>query len=162
MTETHTEKRKLQVGDKSPDFTLSTHNEGELNFSWYQGRKNVVLAFYPGDFTPVCSNQIPDYNKLLDKFDDYNCQLFAISVDSIACHIAWAKSLGGVAFPLMSDYYPHGEVTAKYGVLNNRGYADRSVFLIDKNGIIQFIDYLDFNLLPDNEKLFKEIANLQD
>ena len=160
MTEINTEKSKLQIGDKAPDFTLETHNEGELNLSWYQGRKNVVIAFYPGDFTPVCSNQIPDYNKLLDRFDKYNCQLFAVSVDSIACHKAWAKSLGGIAYPLMSDYFPHGEIAAAYGVLNKRGYPDRTVFLIDQNGIIQFIDSLEYSILPDNEKLFEALANL--
>ena len=160
MTKTNVETRNLRIGDKAPDFTLKTHNEGELNLSWYQKRKNVVLAFYPGDFTPVCSNQIPGYNKLLERFDSYDCQLFGISVDSVACHVAWAKSMGGINYPLMSDYFPHGEVAAKYGVLNERGYADRTVLLIDKNGIIQFIDSLDFNLLPDNEKLFKALANL--
>ncbi len=153
--------RKLEVGDKAPDFTLESHNEGELNLAWYQGRKNVVVAFYPGDFTLVCSNQIPGYNKLLEKFDEFNCQLFAVSVDSIACHVAWAKYMGGINYPLMSDYYPHGEVAAKFGVLNERGYADRSVFLIDKNGIIRFTDFLEYNLMPDNEKLFTELANLK-
>ncbi len=160
MTDQQNTKRKLKVGDKAPDFTLETHNEGELNLGWYQGRKNVVLAFYPGDFTPVCSSQIPAYNNFIDEFTKYDCKLFGISVDSVACHIAWAKSFGGVFFPLMSDYYPHGEVASKYGILNKRGYADRTVFLIDKNGVIQFIDYLDYKLLPDNEKLFKELAIL--
>ena len=153
--------KKLQVGDKAPDFTLETHNEGELNLRWYQGRKNVVLAFYPGDFTPNCSNQIPAYNPLLKTFEEYQCQLFGISVDSISCHVAWAQSLGGIHFPLMSDYFPHGAVTSKYGILNERGYADRSVFLIDKNGIIQFVDFLDFNLMPDNDKLIEQLAKLQ-
>lgn len=161
MEEINTNFRKLKIGDSAPDFSLETHNEGELNLKWYQGRKNVVLAFYPGDFTMVCSNQIPAYNKMLNELENLDCQLFAISVDSIACHKAWAKSLGGINFPLMSDYFPHGEVASKYGVLNSRGYADRTVFLIDKNGIIQFIDSLDFNILPDNDKLCKELANLQ-
>ncbi len=161
MAEIQNRLRKLKVGDKAPDFTLETHNEGELNLSWYQGRMNVVLAFYPGDFTPNCSNQIPLYNDYIEKFNDFDCQVFAISVDSIACHTAWAKSLGGLKFPLMSDYFPHGEVALKYGILNERGYAERTVFLIDKNGVIQFIEELDYNLLPDNEKLYNELANLK-
>ena len=101
MVDEKTIKKKLKTGDKAPDFTLETHNEGELNLSWYQGRKNVVLAFYPGDFTPVCSNQIPEYNRLLEKFEEHDCQLFAISADSVACHIAWARSIGGINYPLI-------------------------------------------------------------
>lgn len=151
---------ELKVGDAAPDFTLPTHNEGELNLAWYQGRKNVVLAFYPGDFTPVCSAQIPAYVSLIDEFDRYDCQIFGISVDSIACHLAWGKSMGGLPFPLMSDFYPHGEIARKYGVLAEKGYAERVVFLIDKKGIIRFIDRVPPSDLPDNEKLLQAVRDL--
>ena len=152
--------KTLQVGDKAPDFTLETHIEGELNLSWYQGRNNVVLAFYPGDFTLVCTDHMTSYIKIFDQLEKYDCKLFGISVDSIACHTAWAKSIGGLPFPLFSDYYPHGEVAEKYGVLTERGNSRRTVFLIDKEGIIRFIDHVDFNLIPDNENLLKELAKI--
>ena len=87
---------ELKVGDPAPDFTLPSHNEGELNLAWYQGRRNVVLAFYPADWTPVCANQIPGYQAVLDKFEQCDAQLLAISVDSIPCHRAWAKSLRSI------------------------------------------------------------------
>lgn len=151
---------QIQVGDKAPDFTLPTHNEGELNLHWYQTRKKVVLAFYPGDWTPVCANQIPAYENILDEFDKLNTQLLAISCDSIACHIAWAKSIGGISFPLMSDFHPHGKVCQQYGVLSSRGYAERVIVVIDSKGIIRHIDNVGFSILPDNEKLLKEIALL--
>lgn len=151
---------KLSVNDPAPDFTLPTHNEGELNIAWYQSRKNVVLAFYPADWTPVCSNQIPGYQKDIEIFDQFDCQLFCISTDSVPCHIAWAKSLGGLSYPLMSDFYPHGEVSKKYGVLNSRGYPNRTIFLIDKTGIIRFIEDLEFAQLPDNKILFEELRKL--
>jgi peroxiredoxin (alkyl hydroperoxide reductase subunit C) len=152
----------LQIGDEAPDFTLPTHNEGELNLHWYRGRKNVVLAFYPGDFTPVCATQVPEYQTMIDRFHQYNAQLLAISVDSVACHTAWARALGGLSFPLMSDYYPHGEVAKKYGVLNEkRGYAERTVFLIDMEGKIRWIERLQPFELPDNEELFRQLAQLQ-
>ncbi len=150
----------LRVGDEAPDFTLPTHNEGELNLAWYRGRKNVVLAFYPGDWTPVCAAQIPGYQNVLDEFERRNCQLLAISVDSIPSHLAWAKTLGGLSFPLMSDYFPHGRVARLYGILNERGYAERSVFLIDKAGIIRFIDKVPPTELPDNTELFRHMARL--
>ena len=152
---------ELSPGDAAPDFTLPTHNEGELNLAWYQGRKNVVLAFYPGDWTPVCATQIPEYQKIIDRFEQHQCQLLCISVDSIPCHKAWAKSLGGLSFPLMSDFYPHGEVCRRYGALTSRGYSDRVVFLIDRKGIIRFIERVDMAQLPDNDSLFDELAKLQ-
>jgi len=151
----------LEVNGPAPDFTLPTHNEGELNLAWYQGRQNVVVAFYPGDWTPVCATQIPEYQKIIDRFEQHQCQLLCISVDSVPCHKAWARSLGGLSFPLMSDYYPHGEVARKYGVLTDRGYASRAVFLIDKKGIIRYIERVELNRLPDNDRLFEEIARLK-
>ena len=161
ITDNHRSAEKvLSVGDDAPDFTLATHNEGELNLAWYRGRKNVVLAFYPGDFTPVCATQVPEYKAVIDKFEKYNAQLLAISVDSVACHTAWAKSLGGLSFPLMSDYYPHGEVAGKYGVLNKKGYAERTVFLIDMEGKIRWIENLEPFELPDNDELFRQLEKL--
>ena len=160
MSDNEIGSKKLSVNDPAPDFTLPTHNEGELNIAWYQSRKNVVLAFYPADWTPVCSNQIPGYQKDIEIFDQFDCQLFCISTDSVPCHIAWAKSLGGLSYPLMSDFYPHGEVSKKYGVLNSRGYPNRTIFLIDKTGIIRFIEDLEFAQLPDNKILFEELRKL--
>jgi peroxiredoxin len=150
----------LTVNDPAPDFTLLSHSEGELNLAWYQGRRNVVLAFYPGDWTPVCATQIPGYQEVIDRFDEYDCQLLCVSVDSVPCHKAWARSLGGLSFPLMSDFYPHGEVARKYGVLTERGYAARAVFVIDKKGIIRYIEQVDLTRVPDNDRLFEELARL--
>lgn len=156
------EKKIVNINEAAPDFTLVSHNEGELNLAWYQGRKNVVLAFYPGDWTPVCSNQIPEYQRVIETFEQYETQLLCISVDSIPCHKAWARSMGGLSFPLMSDYYPHGEIARKYGVFEEkRGYAERAVFLIDKSGIIRYIEHVQLAQLPDNQKLFSAMAELQ-
>lgn len=151
---------KLAVGDPAPDFTLATHNEGELNLAWYQERKNVVLAFYPADWTPVCATQVPEYQKNIERFDELDCQLLCLSCDSVPCHVAWARSLGGLEFPLMADYWPHGDVARKYGVLSRKGYAERTVFLIDKKGIIRWIERLHPANLPNNDDLFEQLAKL--
>jgi peroxiredoxin len=156
-----TEQTIPAVGDEAPDFTLPTHNEGDLNLSWYRGRKNVLLAFYPADWTPICAAQIPTYQSQLDLFEQYNCQLLAISVDSVFSHLAWAKSLGGLSFPLMSDYFPHGRVAALYGILTRRGYADRLTFLIDKQGKIRYIEKVQFTDQPDTTELFRQLALLE-
>lgn len=152
---------QLKLNDQAPDFTLNSHNEGELNLAWYIGRKNIVLAFYPGDWTPVCAHQIPEYQKLIHKFEEHNCQLLCVSVDSVPCHKAWARSLGGLSYPLMSDFYPHGQVSRKYGVFDEkRGFSLRSVFLIDIEGKIRFIEHINLAKMPDNDLLFKELAKL--
>jgi peroxiredoxin len=151
---------ELKAGDPAPDFTLPSHSEGELNLKWYRDRMNVVLAFYPGDWTPACSSQIPGYEEQSAKFFRYNCQVLGISVDSVASHKAWAASLGGVSFPLLSDYWPHGQVCERYGVLSSRGFAERTVFLIDINGIIRFIGRYDYNKVPDINELFRNIDSL--
>lgn len=156
-----TRTKTLQVGDNAPDFTLATHNEGELNLQWYEGRKNVVLAFYPGDWTPVCATQIPEYQTIINEFARFDTQLLAISVDSRPCHLAWARSLGGLSFPLMSDYWPHGKVAEMYGVLSERGFSERAVFVIDKKGIIRYIEVVEPAELPDNNKLFEVLARLK-
>ena len=150
----------LSCGDEAPDFTLPTHNEGELNLAWYRTRKHVVLAFYPGDWTPVCATQIPGYQQIYDEFEKLNTQLLGISVDSIPCHMAWAKSLGGLSFPLMSDYFPHGRVAKEYGVLTERGFADRAIFVIDATGIIRYIEIVAPAELPDTNRLFAELRKL--
>ena len=160
MNETSENNRKLQIGYEAPDFTLPTHNEGELNLAWYRGRHNVVLVFYPGDWTPACSVQVPGYQENIGFFNDCNCQLLCVSVDSIPCHIAWARSCGDFSFPLMSDYFPHGQVSEKYGVLSSKGYAERSVFLIDINGIIRFIDRYGLEEVPETIDLFDQMAKL--
>ena len=151
----------LKVGDFAPDFTLPSHSEGELNLKWYQGRMNVVLAFYPGDWTPACSSQIPGYEEQSAKFLRFNCQVLGVSVDSIASHKAWAASLGGISFPLLSDYWPHGEIAQNYGLLNESGFAERTVFLIDINGIIRFIGRYGYENVPDISELFKHIEALE-
>lgn len=151
----------MKVGDPAPDFTLPTHNEGELNLAWYQGRKNVVLAFFPAAFTPVCATQVPEYQKVIEKFDEFDCQLLCLSVDSIPSLMAWARSLGGLSFPIMSDFWPHGEVSMMYGNLNGKGYANRTVFLIDKKGVIRWIERLDPAQLPNNDDLFEQLEKLK-
>lgn len=150
----------LKVGDEAPDFTLATHNEGALNLGWYKGRHNVLLAFYPGDWTPACSIQVPSYQENFEFINKRNCQILCVSVDSLACHTAWSKSLGGLSFPLMSDFWPHGAVARKYGILDDNGFAMRTVFLIDMDGIIRFIGRYDYEQAPDNADIFAKLKEI--
>ena len=74
---------------------------------------------------------------------------------------AWAESLGGITYPLLSDFWPHGETTKKYGVLRSEGYSERAIFIIDKEGVIQYIDIHDIEDQPSNEVLFNELARIE-
>jgi glutaredoxin len=89
-----------------------------------------------------------------------NTQVLGISVDHIPCLQAWAESMGGINYPLLSDFWPHGEVASKYGVLRPEGYSERAIFILDKEGIIQHIDIHDINQQPSNEDLYNEILRI--
>ena len=103
---------------------------------------------------------MPSYEDDLPRFEEYDTQVLGISVDSIPSHEAWQKSLGGITYPLLSDFYPHGEVAQKYGVLREQGMSERALFIIDKEGIIRFIDVHPIDQQPDNEELFDVLRKL--
>ncbi len=88
-------------------------------------------------------------------------QVLGLSVDSVPCLKAWAESLGGVTYPLLSDFYPHGQVAEKYGVLRSEGYTERAIFVMDKRGIIRYIDVHDIDKQPDNDELFRVLNVLE-
>ena len=90
-----------------------------------------------------------------------NTQVLGISVDSTDCLRAWADSLGGITYPLLSDFWPHGQVAESYGVLRPVGSSERSIFVIDKQGIIRYLDVHEVGQQPDNELLFRVLAELE-
>lgn len=109
---------------------------------------------------------MPSYEDDLPRFEEFDTQVLGISVDSVPSHDAWAKSIGGISYPLCSDFYPHGEVAEKFGVLRkNKGEAaygasERALFIIDKQGIVQWIDVHPIGQQPDNEELFDVLRKL--
>lgn len=98
---------------------------------------------------------------LLDRFDGVQTQVLGLSVDSVPCLKAWADSLGGITYPLLSDFYPHGKVAEKYGVLRSEGYSERAIFVIDKAGIIRYVDIHDIDQQPNNDVLFEVLYELE-
>lgn len=87
-------------------------------------------------------------------------QVLGLSVDSVPCLKAWAESLGGVSYPLLSDFYPHGAVAKKYGVLRREGYSERAIFVIDRQGVIRYVDIHDIDKQPDNDELFRVLCEM--
>lgn len=94
------------------------------------------------------------------RFAGLNAQVLGVSVDHVPCLKAWAESLGGIDYPLLSDFWPHGAVAKKYGVLRAEGYTERALFIVDKEGIIRYIDIHDIDEQPDNEVLFAELRRI--
>lgn len=154
-------KTKLRVGMKAPDFSLPSLSGEKLTLSQFRGKKNVVISFVPAAWTPVCSDQWPGYNIAKSLFEKNDAVLIGITVDNIPTLYAWTKEMGELWFPVLSDFYPHGRVAKKYGVLRSSGVTERALFVIDKKGIIRYIDVHDINKRPDLEVLIKELDKLE-
>ncbi len=94
------------------------------------------------------------------KFAGLDTQVLGISVDSVPCLTAWAKDLGGITYPLLSDFWPHGAVAQQFGVLRSEGYTERAIFIIDKQGVIRYVDVHDIDTQPSNDELRRAIREI--
>jgi len=149
-----------KVGEDAPDFLLKDQDGKDVKLSDFRGKKNVLLAFFPLAFTPVCSCQIPQYREDLEKFNGLNPQVLAISVDSVPAHKAWTQQMGGIPYPVLADFYPHGDVAKKYGVLKEQGFSERALFIVDKQGKVRFAQVHDLKMQPDNNVVINELKKL--
>ena len=154
-------KLKVKVGDQAPLFTLPSISGEKVSLNQFQGKKNVVLSFVPAAWTPVCSDQWPGYNIAKDIFNQYDAILLGITVDNIPTLFAWTNQMGKLWFPVLSDFWPHGAVAKKYGVLRSNGVAERALFVIDKKGVIRYIDVHDINKRPPLEDLMGVLEKLK-
>ena len=152
---------KLKIGDRAPDFTLKAVSGDTVSLRHYRGKKNVVISFVPAAWTPVCSDQWPGYNIVKDIFDKNDAVLLGISVDNIPTLFSWTNQMGNLWFPVLSDFWPHGKVAASYGVLRSEGVSERALFVIDKKGIIRYVDVHDINKRPALEDLVRELEKLK-
>ena len=152
---------KVKIGQPAPDFTLPSVSGEKISLSQFRGKKNVVLSFVPAAWTPVCSDQWPGYNIAKDIFTQNDAILLGITVDNIPTLFAWTNQMGQLWFPVLSDFWPHGAVAKKYGVLRSNGVSERALFVIDKKGIIRFIDVHDINKRPPLEDLAGALEKLK-
>ncbi|MBC7937588.1 MAG: redoxin domain-containing protein [Rhizobacter sp.] len=127
----------LAIGTKAPDFELNSTPDQQLKLSDFRG-KRIILSFYPADWSPVCGDQMSLYNETLKLFQKYKAQILGISVDSKWCHMAFAESRK-LHFPLLADFEPKGAMAKNYEVYHEQeGQAQRALFVIDEEGIIQW------------------------
>jgi peroxiredoxin len=151
----------LIAGQDAPDFALRSHKGGTVRLSDFRGKKNVVLAFHPLAFTPVCANQMRGYESDLGQFEKAGAAVLGISIDAQPAKAAWAKTLDSISYDLLSDFHPHGDVAKKYGVFREKeGFSERAVFVIDRKGKIAWSKVYDIPELPRNEEVLAALQGL--
>ena len=128
----------LPPGKEAPDFALPATPDQKVMLSEFRGRP-VILAFYPEDWSPVCSDQLALYQAVLPEFRKFDAELVGISVDSVWSHLAFAKDRN-LHFPLLADFHPKGQVAELYGAyLPDYGTSNRSLVLVDPEGVVSWV-----------------------
>jgi peroxiredoxin len=125
----------LEPGDVAPDFTLPSGPGSSISLADLRGRP-AVLAFYPADWSPVCSDQLALYQAISSEFEPYHATVVGISVDGVWCHRAFAEARG-ITFPLLADFEPKGTVSRQYGAYRfGAGFSERALFVLDPRGVV--------------------------
>ena len=150
----------IPVGTLAPDFALPNQHRETVTLSGFRGRHHVVLAFHPLAFTPVCSAQMQSYEREKSQLDALDAHVLALSLDANPSKKAWADSLGGVSYDLLSDCHPHGKVASDYGVMREDGLSERAIFVVDKTGRIRWSRLYDIPDHPDPQDLFAALKAL--
>lgn len=151
---------RVKAGDAAPDFTLESVSGKTVSLSDYRGRSNVMISFIPAAWTPVCSDQWPGYAITEDLFKSRDTVILGISTDNVPTLHAWTSQMEGLWFPVLSDFWPHGEAAGRYGVLRSDGTADRAVVIVDKKGEIRFVRVYAIDRHPPLEEIVRELERL--
>ena len=150
----------LKEGTPAPDFTLPSAPDQKVSLSDFRG-KNVVLAFYPADWSPVCTDQLAVYNEIVDMLRQENTEILPISVDGPWCHLAFRKDRK-YQFPLLSDFEPKGAMAKRYGAYREgEGVAERALFLIDGDGVIRWSYLSPIEVNPGAEGILDALESLK-
>jgi peroxiredoxin len=156
----------ILVGADAPDFELpSSELENgrpgkKIRLSDFRGKKNVVLAFYPLDFSPTCSSESVCFREDFSEFEKAGAQVLGISVDSAWAHMAFAKQMG-LTYPLLADFQPRGAAASLYGLyLADKGITARATVIVDKNGKVAWVKEEEISQARDNKVILAELAKL--
>jgi peroxiredoxin len=151
-------KMAISVGAAAPDFTLKDQNQKEVKLSDFQGKKNVVLMFYPLDWSPVCTNEHACFVNDMKKFEQLDAQVLGISVDSAWSHKAFAEKMG-IHYPLLADFQPRGAASDKFGVyLAEKGITGRAIAIVDRGGKVAWFKNYDIPTVPDIQEVADALA----
>jgi peroxiredoxin len=148
----------VKIGDKAKDFTLSDQDDRDITLSDFTG-KRVLLSFHPLAWTSVCAEQMKSLEKNRNRFEKLNTVALGISVDTVPSKKAWAKELGIKNTRLLSDFWPHGEVAALYGIFREKdGFSERANIIIDEKQQVVFVKVYPTAQLPDIEEIIKALG----
>jgi peroxiredoxin len=162
MTGTSTEREAtpLPAGTRAPDFELHATPDEGVSLAQFLGQP-VILAFYPADWSPVCTDQMALYQELLPEFHKFNAQLLGISVDGVWSHLAFARDRN-LHFPLLADFEPKGAVARAYGVYRDEdGTSERALFVIDAKGMVAWSHVSPVGVNPGADGILRALENLQ-
>ena len=135
MTVSDLARGPVEPGEPAPDFTLPSGPGSSLSLADLRGRP-VVLAFYPADWSPVCSDQLALYEAISSEFEPYHAAIVGISVDGVWCHRAFAEARG-ITLPLLADFEPKGAVSRRYGAYRfGAGFSERALFVLDARSVV--------------------------
>ena len=145
----------IAVGQTAPDFTLQNQDKKEVKLSEFAGEKNVVLVWYPLDWSPTCTNEHACFVSDMRNFDQLDAEVLGISVDSVWSHKAYAEKMG-IKYSLLADFHPKGATSEKYGIyLADKGITGRAIAIVNKQGKIAWFKNYDIPVVPD----VKEVAS---
>jgi peroxiredoxin len=149
----------LPAGTSAPDFELPSTPDQKVSLADFRGRP-VILAFYPEDWSPVCSDQLALYQELLPEFQRFDAELLGISVDGIWCHLAFASNRN-LHFPLLADFEPKGAVARAYGVYRHGdGTSERALYVIDADGIVRWSHVSPVGINPGADGILHALEGL--
>jgi peroxiredoxin len=150
----------LPAGTKAPDFELPSGPDRTVSLAEFRGHP-VILAFYPEDWSPVCSDQMALYQEVLPEFEKFNAELLGISVDGVWSHLAFAKDRN-LHFPLLADFEPKGKVARAYHVYRAQdGTSERALYVIDADGIVRWSDVSPVGVNPGADGILRALENLR-
>jgi peroxiredoxin len=139
----------IAVGQKAPDFTLPNQDKKEVKLSDFAGKKNVVLVWYPLDWSPTCTNEHACIVNEMKAFETLDAEVLGVSVDSVWSHKAYADKMG-IRYSLLADFHPKGAMSEKYGVyLADKGITGRAIAIVNKNGNVAWFKNYDIPVVPD-------------
>jgi len=149
------------VGAAAPDFTLKDQNQKDVKLSDFRGKKNVVIVFYPLDWSPVCTNEHVCFVNDMKRFEQLDAQVLGLSVDSVWSHKAFAEKMG-IHYPLLADFQPRGAVADKFGVyLADRGITGRAIAIVDRSGKVAWFKNYDIPTVPDLAEVSEVLTRLK-
>ena len=151
----------IAVGQTAPDFMLLNQEKKEVKLSDFAGKKNVVLVWYPLDWSPTCTNEHACFVNEMKQFETLDAQVLGVSVDSTWSHKAYAEKMG-IKYPLLADFQPRGAMAEKYGVfMPDKGITGRAIAIVNKAGKVAWFKNYDIPVVPDLNEVATALAQVK-